>query len=413
MTAHKRQESSPARWHLSGKVPATTALRIVLTAAGVRDPRDGNPLSEAMLFGIAGGIGMGLATFSYEKGNFSSFYVAGRHSWSDDLGYLKAAAARFHIQPVVTEAVGTKAAATHLRDALAEERPCIAWLDMAGLPHRGMPAIFSGGGYHVVTVYSVDEDRGTALIGDLTDAPIEIDTRQLAAARARIKQFKNRLMTIPASKAVELSSVVRGGLEACYKGLRQSGGKGADAMSGLEMLQKWETDLSSTDATRGWRKTFPRGGRLWQGLTSIHEYIENYHTGGGLCRPLFAEFLAEASRVDGWSRLAALSKRYAHLGAAWSDLALSAIPQQTPAFREVRELSIERAELRSEGNSAAAGKIGGIWSRLSELQKATDKDFPLSESECADLQRSLQSKVASLREAELAAHAAIGEALGM
>jgi hypothetical protein len=413
MTAHKRQESSPARWHFSGNIAATTALRILLTASGVRDPRNGNPLSEAMLFGIAGGIGMGLTSFYYEKGSFSSFYIAGRHAWSDDLAYLKAAAARFHIQPVVIEAGGTKAAATDLRDALAEGRPCIAWLDMAGLPHRAMPAIFSGGGYHIVTVYSVDEDRRTALIGDLTVAPIEIDARQLSAARARIKQFKNRLMTIPASKAVELSSVVRAGLEACYKGLRQSGGKGAAAMSGLEMLQKWETDLSSSDATRGWRKTFPRGGRLWQGLTSIHEYIENYHTGGGLCRPLFAEFLAEASRVQGWSHLAALSKRYSHLGAAWSDLALSAIPQEKPAFREVRKLSIERAELRSKGNAAAAGKIGGIWSRLSELQKAADKEFPLSESECADLQRSLQSKVASLREAEFAAHAALGEASGM
>ena len=41
----------------------------------------------------------------------------------------------------------------------------IAWVDMTHLPHRAMPASYSGGGYHVVRVQSITGD--SALIHDL------------------------------------------------------------------------------------------------------------------------------------------------------------------------------------------------------------------------------------------------------
>ena len=399
------QDFSPARWHLPGNIPATTALRVVLTAAGVRDPRDGNPLTEAMLFGICGGIGMGIASFYYEKANFSSFYIGGRHLWTDDVEYLKLALSRFGIKPAIQESSGAKAAEKQLRDALAAERPCIALLDMVELPHRGIPAFFSGGGYHVVTVYRIDDK--SALIGDLTDVPIEIGLAEFETARARIKQFKNRLLTIPqADGDVDLSKLVRAGLQACEQGLKKGAGKGA-GMSGLDMLQKWEAQLTPSKAKDCWSTVFPRGQRLWQGLTSIYDYIENYHTGGGLCRPLFAEFLSEASRLKGWDRLAGLSKTYEELGALWSDLAISAIPQNVPAFREVLELYASRFELRSGGDPADIPKIRGVWARLSEMQRAAQKDFPLLESACTELQEMLRQKVAVLSEKEFAARAAL------
>jgi len=48
-----------------------------------------------------------------------------------------------------------------------------------------------------------------------------------------------------------------------------------------------------------WERVFTPGSRLWRGLTSINEYIEHYGTGGGLSRPLFAEFLVEADDALG------------------------------------------------------------------------------------------------------------------
>lgn len=45
--------------HLAGSIPATTALRAVVSHAGIVDPHTNKPFTEAMLFGIAGGIGAG------------------------------------------------------------------------------------------------------------------------------------------------------------------------------------------------------------------------------------------------------------------------------------------------------------------------------------------------------------------
>src|SRR6266542_735358 len=77
--------------HFPGNVPATTALRVLLADAGVRAPHTGQPFSEAMLFGIAGGIGIGLFSFYYQKEDVASFFIAGRHQWHYDLDYWKGA----------------------------------------------------------------------------------------------------------------------------------------------------------------------------------------------------------------------------------------------------------------------------------------------------------------------------------
>src|SRR5262249_62063029 len=75
-----RAPGQPARdlsSHFAGSVPATTALRGLLAHAGVRDPHTGAPFSEAMLFCIAGGIGLGVVSCLFAKENFPPFFLAG------------------------------------------------------------------------------------------------------------------------------------------------------------------------------------------------------------------------------------------------------------------------------------------------------------------------------------------------
>ena len=160
-------------------------------------PHTHAPFSEAMLFGIAGGIGMGVFSFYYQKEDIATFFLAGRHKWHDDAAYLSDTLGLFGIQPVIHETAGAKAAEHQLRDTLDRYGPCIAWVDLAELPHRAMPSAWSGGGYHVITVYSVDDTDGTAQIGDLTDEPISISLADLARARARIKKQRHRLLALP------------------------------------------------------------------------------------------------------------------------------------------------------------------------------------------------------------------------
>jgi hypothetical protein len=396
-------------WHVPGSIPATTGLRVLLTKAGVTAPHSKQPFSEAMLFGIAGGIGIGVFSFFYEKGNFASFFVAGRHLWHDDLAYLKGACQRLGAKASVKETGGVKAADKALREALAGG-PCIAWVDAGHLPHRAMPTQWSGGGYHVVTVYEIDDRAKTALIGDLTDAPLAVSLGALAEARARIKKQKNRVLSLEkATTPAELAPLVRDGLRACHRGLTGEGGvKSARKNFSLEAIRTWGERLHGSKDKERWEYVFAPP-RLWSGLRFMHDFIEHYYTGGALCRPLFADFLAEAAAALKDERLRSLGKRYADLGRQWSELADAALPDSVPAFRAAKKLAAQKAELTNSG--ARPEEIRACWSKLGELEAQVKAHFPLTDAECAALRADLQKRVLALYEAEVAAHRALGELL--
>jgi hypothetical protein len=398
---------SALRWHVPGSVPATTALRVLAAHAGIRAPHTDEPYSEAMLFGIAGGVGAGVFSFVYEQADFASFFVAGRHNWQDDLAYLRDACERLGLTPVVEESGSAKAAESQLRKVLADA-PCVAWVDMAHLPHRALPSAFSGAGYHVIVVYRIDDASGTALIGDLADEPVTIPLDDLAKARARIKKQKNRLLSVAGvAKPRELTWLVREGLKACHAGRPGIGGRVMVNFT-LESFRVWGTRMHDSRDKESWERIFPRGGRLWSGLTSIYDGIELYGTGGGLCRPLFAEFLAEAAEATGVGALRSLGEQYAELGRRWSLLAEAALPDRVPCFREAKDLLGRRAELIVGEGGRDTESVRQAWKRRDELAAEAKREFPLDEQQCRELRAELQSQILGLYEAEVKAHAALG-----
>ena len=176
----------------------------------------------------------------------------------------------------------------------------------------------------------------------------------------------------------------------------------------LEAVRLWGERLHGSRDNERWERVFERGPRLWQGLASIYEYIEHYG-GGGLSRPLFAEFLAEAAEVCDDARLEALAKRYVELGQGWSDLAAAALPDGVPAFREAKKLHAHKAELTNSGGSVE--EIHAAWTRLGELRRQIGECFPLTESQCTALRADLQIRVRALYEGEVAAREELGKAI--
>ena len=414
-------EQSPARAahatsgpHLTGNVPAVTALRVLLTAAGVRAPHTNTPFAEAILFGIGGGIGIGVFSFLYEKQDFASFYIASRHDWANDVRYLTRAAERVGAEVSIAEASGVKPAAQALSKALAAGQPCIAWVDAAALPYKAMPEFYSGMASHMVVVYEIDETSGLARIGDLSDDPIELPLSVLAAARGRIKKDKHRLLSVrPIAKTPSLDVMVRAGLASCRDGLLGATAVGnAKTNFSLEALRVWGNRLHGARDKESWERIFTPGKRLWRGLTSINEYIEHYGTGGGLSRPLFAEFLTEAADALGSEPVRALVQRYAELGRQWTELADAALPDDVPAMREAKELLARRSELLHSDVPTSTEDVRRVWQRLDELAAAAGERFPLSDAAAADLRVDLQRRVLALHAAELAAHNALTAVIG-
>lgn len=396
--------------HFAGSVPVATALRTLLAHAGVRAPHTGQPFSEAMLFGIGGGIGAGVFAFHYTKEDFSSFFIAGRHLWQDDQAWLERALERLGLSAVIEEAGGAKAAESHLTAALEHGRPVVAWVDAAGLPYRGLPARWDGGAYHLLTVYRIE--GGDAVVGDLADEPIRVPLAALTRARLRIKKFKARLLALEPAPSLSargaaakgprpgnLAEQVRSGLDACVKGLTRGKMKNFT----LDAFAAWADRLHGSKAADAWSKVFPRGKHLFTGLWSMHHYIEYYYTGGGLCRSMFADFLHEAGAALANPALTAAGDRYAELGNRWSALASAALPKEVPAFARARDALATASELYHAEGARATNRIRAAWDSLDAVGLEVAEQFPLGPEETQALLRDLQSQVRDLHAGEVAA----------
>jgi Domain of unknown function (DUF4872) len=178
----------------------------------------------------------------------------------------------------------------------------------------------------------------------------------------------------------------------------------------LDAFRVWGARMHGSKDKESWGRVFPRGARLWSGLTSIYDCIENYGTGGGLCRPIFSEFLFEAATAMGVDALHALGERYSDLGRRWSELADAALPDGVPAFQAAKQLLTRKVELTHGGGDAALEEVRQAWKRLDELREHARAEFPLAEAECRDLTAGLQSRILALHQAEVDAHAALGAA---
>lgn len=373
--------------HFPGSTPGPTALRALLSAAGVVAPHTKRPFSEAMVFGIAGGIGAGVFAFHYEKENFSSFFVAGRHQWQDTKAWTLDAVKRFGLTADVKESSGVKPAEKQLRELLDGGRPAMVWLE------------FRGRMYLVATVHEIDDSAGVALVGDLSDDLIRVPLAELAAARGKTKKDKNRALALePATKVPALKMLVHGGIASCVQSLTTCKMKNFR----LDAFKTWADKLDGSSAADSWPSIFPPGKLMFQGLRSITEYVEYYDTGGGLSRPLFAEFLREASDALGDKKLGALSDRYAALGRDWSALADEALPSTVPAFLAAKEMLVARSELMASHGGDTAG-LSLCAKAMADAEVAMQRGFPLDAVASVALRRALKGRVMALYNDEVAA----------
>lgn len=389
--------------HFPGIHPETTALRAALAHAGVTNPHTGESFTEAMVFGIAGGIGAGVFHFYYAAEDFASFYVAGRHRWHESDAYVSDACQRFGVTPTILESGGKKKAAAQLADAVGASGCAIAWVEMALLAYRGIPSFYAGGGYHVIPVYSLTETE--ALIGDLTAEPIAIPLDDLAEARARIKKQKNRVLTLAGSQQdFDLRAAVLAGIKACHDGLANARMKNFT----LEAFKTWADRIHGSKGKDSWEQVFPPGHRLLQGLRSVYDFIERYHTGGGLMRPLYAAFFREAAAALDDDAFLPLAEMYADLGRKWSALADAALPDDVAPFRAAKELIARREELFLSQGPAATAEIKDIWTQLTAVEQGMSQDFPLTDTESAELRAALQERILDIYAGEQTAHEALG-----
>lgn len=383
----------------AGNNPGSAALRILLAHAGL-------PLTEPHALLVGGGLGIGVFQFHYAAEAVSTFFLAGRHRWDDDLAFLDGALRRLGLAPTVTETSSAKLADRQLREALDTGRPVVAWVDAAVLGTRGYPAEWEGGGYHVVVVRAIDDVREVAVIDDLARVPIEVPIDDFARARARIAKQKHRLLWLgddagkpPGPEAVRAAE--RAGIRAMVEGFDHP----RTRQFSMEALTDWSDRLRGTGRD-SWATVFPPGERLWSGLASVHEYARTDATGGALLRPVFGSGLEEVAEHVGDTRLADLGRRYRVSSAgesvadAWGAVTDAALPEAVPAFRRTRELQHLRATAYRTRGTVALPELRAAWAEQRAIGEAMRDDFPLTDDETHDLLETLADRVGAVATAE-------------
>lgn len=383
--------------HKGGRQLETAAIKNVLDYYTIAAPHTGKPYSEALLFGIGGGIGISYFVFDYEAENFTSLFIGTRITTheSDAPHFVQTICDRIGLTTKLQHSTSESAAEKALCKSIAEGQPVMAWVDGALLPYYGTPSA-----YHPLIVYSINDDK--VQIGDLYKQPLTITLSQLAAARQGGEVKRMRSMTLSREATpIRIEEAIQQGLHDCIHQMREGFGPANFASNvGLKALPKWADLLVNTKDKRGWPQMFPAGRKLYDALFDVYNQIEHRGSGGSAFRDLFADFLSEASVILNRSDFDVLIEQFRKSARQWGELADALLPNGIPEFSEAKQLANRKRKLFDQKGLDPAREITEINAQLAELRARMDTEFPLDAGEVHDLLHRLRDHVLNIQRTE-------------
>lgn len=390
---------------IGGVHPETAALTNVLASQGVVAPHTNEPFSEAMILGIAGGLGCGYILWEFKKYDSAILVMGFQNRWNYPTEFMQNLCDRLGVASEFRTTGGKKKAAADLLDALAAERPAIAWVDQQSLPYFYMRPLYNGCFGHFVTVFGLEDDQ--FLLDDRSKKPIKVASSEFIQARARIGSYKNRLLLLTApSGQIDLEKAVYDGLADCIDYL------GRDSQTfAIPVYRKWARLMTDTRNKKGWPTVFKNQNGLYSTLRSIFEGVELFGTGGGGLRRIYADFLDEASLVLDNDNLKHAAGEYRKLSDLWSSFAMSVLPDSILPMADTRRLLSKKYELYIEIGADGNDALQQTSQSLIDLEEELNSHLSLSEQERQELFGTMQENLFELYEAELKALESLREAV--
>jgi hypothetical protein len=381
--------------HFGGAHWESAALAHALAWEGVTAPHSRRPLSEAMCFGIAGGLAAGYA-FTPSIPGGSGVSLVGRHRGASAgsefvEGALKRLGARSTTRHTGSAAMGMK----HLERALAADHPAFVWC--APPPMLGAPWANTCGTY-VLLVHGIDRERRIALVADRARTSLAIPLADLERLRGRVRAHRRRVITFTPPSRLGATAL----RTAIVQGIRAGAGdmlKPRQKAYNLPGLLEWSRQIANPANRRGWPQAF-RGGRVFGALRDICDSIETAGTGGGLYRPIYAAFLKEAAGITGRRKLLAVSRSYGSLGEQWSELARTALPERVAPLRRARALLVKRRRLIERGGVTLSARTKEVTEAMNRIETQMRRSFPLDHAETMALLTAMSEQIADLHAAE-------------
>ncbi|MFI9613303.1 BtrH N-terminal domain-containing protein [Streptomyces sp. NPDC052023] len=268
----------------------------------------GSVHDEALIAGLAGGIGFMYFVFEYQG-----------------LPPLLTIVAQHHPEPWVRTALDRlrvpydiwhsgKPQWAQLRKALDAGHPVFCTVDKSRLPWHGMEPGFGADPYTVVVA---GYDGDILHVDDESAVPHAISTEEFGAAWSAYKKGRHQ-MVVPTGPA-HGGPDIDGAIAATAGHLTGPVlGNNFDVNFGFSGMERLTAQLRDTRTKTGWERRFGKPVPFFHGLRRLHECLEVEYTAPGATRPLYADFLDLAGRPDaaalfresarGWERVASLAR---------------------------------------------------------------------------------------------------------
>ncbi len=382
----------PGYTTFGGVHPEAAAAAKVLASAGLRRPDTGAPLSEALVFGIAGGLGALYILWEFGEHNFKVLVLGFHHLGNYPIRYYQGLADRLGVRVTMPETGSRKTATAALDAALDAGKAAVAWVDRAHMPYLQMPEHMKAHIGHIVAVCGRDADG--YWIDDRAASPYFVDAATFGDARQRIGSYKQRLLLVDALGTFDLQAAIRAGIAAQIDYLSSD----SDSFS-LPVLRKWAKMLTDTKNKKAYPVVFRDRRGLFSTLRSTFEGI-TMEVGDGALRGLYARFLREAAAITGDDALLPAADAYAALAGAWDAFADAALPDA--AFGSFKALLRERQACILQGGDAWQG-CAAQTAEIDALTSAYNRDFPLDDAAVSALFAEMSERMMAIYDAEVAA----------
>lgn len=395
-----------------GLHPETATLANVLANQGVVSGLTGEPLSEAALLGIGGGLGAGYILWEFRTHDAPILTVGFLNRWQYPAipGWTSRTLERLGIEPDRHETGGAKRAREALDARLDAGVPVIAAVDLQSIGTWGRPEALSGCFGLVVVVFGRDGD-GSYLVDDRGRAPFRVSAEVMATARGRIGSFKHGIVAprgtpgpIPADR---IRAAMRAGLADQVGHLRSP----SDSFS-LPAWRKWSRLMTDQRNAKAWPRVFAEGRGMFGSLLALLESVDGQvGPWGGHLRELYAETLDEAAAALDNPALGAAARAWRGVADRWEELADAAVPSDLEGADEAVD-AVERLHDAVMAGEPGRAQVRAAAETAWAIRARYVDSFPLGPDRIAAILEDLGDRIGAIYEAELAALDVTARAIG-
>ena len=384
---------------VGGQQADVAAARNLLSNAGVKGP-DGSPLTEAMAFGLAGGVGFLYGVFEYD--DVPTMTIVGRNRSTPDR-FLEPLFGRAGAEVQVVTTGSAAKAHRELARLLDDEVPSLCTVGSGWLDYLGLPKDEAAMSPHVVGV--VGSREGGLLVDDRAPNPHLVDAETLGMARGAYRAAKHRMISVSAvNENHDWKQALVTAIRAGAQGYDTPPVPQFASNVGTAGLQKWHRLLTNPKEKKSWHRIFGEGTRAAIGLSRLYDCVTHAYTAPGAGRFLYAHFLEESGAaadlsVDaqwkgGVPDLQAPADAFRRSGECWTELATiasgasaeltryaeladhrTARLDEAPSVAEMAALHAEQRELVAQSRLTVSDtaevftNLGSVLEEIIELER--------------------------------------------